>query len=283
MKGSDQRLVRSGRRTCVDKSVRRRSATRFRKVWCSGYRLQPSQTQHPLERAQTCFEGPFGEVIRATGPMAKTNPFRFSTKYQDDETDLLYYGYRYYNASLGRWLTKDPIGERGALNLYCFLDNLPQARIDPNGLCCLPLAVQITHVDVATTEVRSPEVPIPGRPDLMRVLPGVTVHYSFVVLGDRQDCKCFYTDQGSAIYSSDTQHKTSYWFFAQVPPPVHPVPGCLDGEDHPGGDLLLPPMNQTWTYTVTYNWTGTVFISGMGRTLQASTSLTGAYQGRARF
>ena len=36
--------------------------------------------------------GPFGEVIRATGPMAKANPFRFSTKYQDDETDLLYYG-----------------------------------------------------------------------------------------------------------------------------------------------------------------------------------------------
>ena len=34
--------------------------------------------------------GPFGEVIRATGPMAKINPFRFSTKYQDDETDLLY-------------------------------------------------------------------------------------------------------------------------------------------------------------------------------------------------
>ena len=48
--------------------------------------------------------GPFGEVIRATGPMAKANPFRFSTKYQDDETDLLYYGYRYYNPSTGRWI-----------------------------------------------------------------------------------------------------------------------------------------------------------------------------------
>jgi hypothetical protein len=43
--------------------------------------------------------GPFGELLRATGPMAKANPFRFSTKYQDDESDLLYYGYRYYNAS----------------------------------------------------------------------------------------------------------------------------------------------------------------------------------------
>ena len=45
----------------------------------------------------------FGELLRATGPMAmaKVNPFRFSTKYQDDETDLVYYGDRYYNASTG--------------------------------------------------------------------------------------------------------------------------------------------------------------------------------------
>lgn len=51
-----------------------------------------------------------------TGPAAKTNPFRFSTKYQDDETDLLYYGYRYYDASTGRWLSRDPIEEQGGLN-----------------------------------------------------------------------------------------------------------------------------------------------------------------------
>jgi len=45
--------------------------------------------------------------------MAKANPFRFSTKYQNDETDLLYYGYLYYNASTGRWLSRDPIEENG--------------------------------------------------------------------------------------------------------------------------------------------------------------------------
>jgi len=54
--------------------------------------------------------GPFGEVIRATGPMSKTNPMRFSTKYQDDESDLLYYGYRYYKPSTGVWLSCDPMG-----------------------------------------------------------------------------------------------------------------------------------------------------------------------------
>jgi RHS repeat-associated protein len=59
-----------------------------------------------------CEYGPFGEVIRATGPMAKLNPFRFSTKYQDDETDLVMYPYRPYNASTGRWLSRDPIESR---------------------------------------------------------------------------------------------------------------------------------------------------------------------------
>ena len=57
--------------------------------------------------------GPFGEVIRATGPMAKANPFRFSTKYQDDETDLLYYGGRYLKTTTGGWLSRDPIDEPG--------------------------------------------------------------------------------------------------------------------------------------------------------------------------
>ena len=33
-------------------------------------------------------------------------PFRFSTKYTDSETSQSYYGYRYYSAELGRWLSK---------------------------------------------------------------------------------------------------------------------------------------------------------------------------------
>jgi len=74
--------------------------------------------------------GSFGELIRATGPMAKVNPFRFSTKYNDDETDFLYYGYRYYNSSTGRWLSRDPIDEKGGLNLYEIIANDPIDRLD---------------------------------------------------------------------------------------------------------------------------------------------------------
>ena len=78
--------------------------------------------------------GPFGELIRATGPMAKLNPFRFSTKYQDEETGLVCYGVRYLKTSTGEWLSRDPIGERGGLNLYGFVGNDAIRRIDPFGL-----------------------------------------------------------------------------------------------------------------------------------------------------
>jgi RHS repeat-associated protein len=82
--------------------------------------------------------GPFGEVIRATGPMAKANPFRFSTKYQDDETDLLYYGYRYYDPSTGRWDSRDPAGARSGPHAYGFVNNEPLNNRDYLGLQTLP-------------------------------------------------------------------------------------------------------------------------------------------------
>ena len=78
--------------------------------------------------------GPFGEVIRQTGPMAKVNPIRFSTKYQDDESDLLYYGYRYYKASTGTWVSRDPSGEKNGKNLYGFAENNAPNKFDTLGL-----------------------------------------------------------------------------------------------------------------------------------------------------
>jgi RHS repeat-associated protein len=83
--------------------------------------------------------------------MAGANPFRFSTKFQDVETDLLYYGYRYYSASTGRWLGQDPVNELGFCllsnvtggdqpsvaadgNSYAFVANNTITQIDPFGL-----------------------------------------------------------------------------------------------------------------------------------------------------
>ncbi len=76
----------------------------------------------------------FGNTISSSGSMASVFPHRFSTKYYDSETDLYYYGYRYYSPSLGRWISRDPKEEEGGCNLFSFVDNATTIAIDPFGL-----------------------------------------------------------------------------------------------------------------------------------------------------
>jgi len=77
--------------------------------------------------------GPFGEPLRSTGPLAAANPVRWSTKVTDDESGLVYYGYRYYSSMTGRWPNRDPIDTDGGLNIYAFVGNNPMKYIDPDG------------------------------------------------------------------------------------------------------------------------------------------------------
>lgn len=77
---------------------------------------------------------PFGNVVRQIGSMAGDNPFRFSTKYFDDETELYSYIFRYYSTQLGRWINRDPIGEYGGSNRYAQSYNDPINYYDPSGL-----------------------------------------------------------------------------------------------------------------------------------------------------
>jgi RHS repeat-associated protein len=91
----------------------------------------------------------FGEPIRVTGTMAKNNPFRFSTKYDDDESDLLYYGYRFYKPSTGTWPNRDPQGENGGLNLYANVGNNEISRIDPDGRGIVDCAQALSDLGAA--------------------------------------------------------------------------------------------------------------------------------------
>ena len=77
---------------------------------------------------------PYGKILREEGSWASLNPFRFQTKQYDDETDLTYYQHRYYSASLGRFLSQDPLGTEGGLNLYAFVNNSPLNSFDFLGL-----------------------------------------------------------------------------------------------------------------------------------------------------
>jgi|GEM_PF-3093315 RHS repeat-associated protein len=43
--------------------------------------------------------------------------------YDETASGMFYYGFRYYDASTGRWPSRDPIAETGGLNLYIFVKN----------------------------------------------------------------------------------------------------------------------------------------------------------------
>jgi RHS repeat-associated protein len=77
--------------------------------------------------------GAFGEALVITG-VAGSLPFGFSTKYEEKETGLLYYGFRYYNPSVGRWSNRDSFEENGGLNLYCVVSNNAIYYYDTLGL-----------------------------------------------------------------------------------------------------------------------------------------------------
>ena len=77
--------------------------------------------------------GPYGEVLGMEGE-ADACPFRYQSKFFDGEAGLYYFGYRYYSPKMGRWLSRDPMGEAGGFNLYAYCGGDPVNKWDYLGL-----------------------------------------------------------------------------------------------------------------------------------------------------
>lgn len=76
---------------------------------------------------------PFGAVTASSGSVAAVNPITFSSEISDAVLGLTYYNYRPLDTLDGRWLTKDPIGDSGGINLYCFVNNNVVCKTDQWG------------------------------------------------------------------------------------------------------------------------------------------------------
>ena len=88
----------------------------------------------------------WGQLIHDSNRHAQRSthqPFRLQNQYFDQETGLHYNFLRYYEPALGRFITQDPIGLMGGMNVYQFASNV-QTWIDPLGLavvCTRPLSM----------------------------------------------------------------------------------------------------------------------------------------------
>lgn len=90
----------------------------------------------------------YGEAIYLDGSFAALstqesaigNAILYTGRWVDPDTDLQLNRERWYHQQLGRWLSRDPIGYQGGLNLYRYVNSSPLTTVDPFGnvpvLCC---------------------------------------------------------------------------------------------------------------------------------------------------
>jgi len=76
---------------------------------------------------------PWGAVTVPEGAATST-PIRFRGQYADEETGLSYNRHRYYDPKVGRYISADPIGIEGGLNVFAYAGNCPTSAIDADGL-----------------------------------------------------------------------------------------------------------------------------------------------------
>ena len=72
---------------------------------------------------------PWGEIRNETETV--DNPIKYAREYYDDELDMIYLRARYYDPSIGRFITEDPA--RDGLNWYVYCRNNPIKYVDPTG------------------------------------------------------------------------------------------------------------------------------------------------------
>jgi RHS repeat-associated protein len=73
----------------------------------------------------------FGKLTASTGTL--TNPIQYTGREFDQETTIYFYRSRYYDASVGRFISEDSVGFGGGSNFYRYVLNNPVNLVDPQG------------------------------------------------------------------------------------------------------------------------------------------------------
>ncbi len=91
---------------------------------------------------------PFGMQMEGRNLVANADArYKFTSKERDDETGYDYFGARYYDAKIGRWLSVDPLVEKyPSVSPYVYCQNNPIMAFDPNGLWVFSLQNEARYI-----------------------------------------------------------------------------------------------------------------------------------------
>ncbi len=102
---------------------------------------------------------PYGRVMQTQGSLA--SDFQYAGYYYHAPSGLSLAVHRAYNASIGRWMNRDPIGEYGGLNLYGYVENEPISGTDSSGL--FEWVIPIEPIEMPIEPIEQPiETPVEG-------------------------------------------------------------------------------------------------------------------------
>jgi RHS repeat-associated protein len=233
---------------------------------------------------------PFGNKVAESGSYA-AQPYQWSTKEFDSTSGLVYYLYRFYSPQIGRWLSRDPVEERGGVNLFALLSNDPVNGNDVNGLANYSEIAKewfLSHAQGAGYDWAGP---FPGTPIPLGFIPGCpflqilwTASINVTQCCDRTKGErgLMYTASGGieaylqwGKHWKWSKHDTKFG-------PVesgrrHPNKGFRDRKGHLDVAAKLPDCpKERWEWK---SWTLTVFLrgtagTGIGTQINLSTSVS---------
>ena len=241
----------------------------------------------------------FGMTVSRTGTTPTPFGFVGGAQYQTDaDSGLMLLGHRYYDASIGRFISEDPI--QAGTNWYAYCDNNPLKAIDPSGLFADgDIAWHWVHDGDGYTKPKKPRPKKPSKPAIPPIDPELihkAIEIGKQVIGDTNENN---REHGGTIHKIGGKYSTTDPSYAEgsgeirgtgpAPPGGDPNNSKANWHSHPANstnaevadyasDTDISMTNNEGIPTFIISGNGDVFIIKLGVTYPKVPGVANSYR-----